>query len=58
MQIKACQHKLRIHEIAVDYRRRIGGVSKVSGDLRASVKTAVRIVAVLIRAAISRVAGN
>src|SRR5271168_2789950 len=33
MQIKAAQHRLRIKEIPVDYRKRIGGVSKVSGDL-------------------------
>jgi glycosyltransferase involved in cell wall biosynthesis len=51
MQIKACRHKLRIEEVPVDYRKRIGGVSKVSGDLRASVKTAIRIAAVLLRAA-------
>ena len=31
MQIKAAQRGLRIREITVDYRRRIGGVSKVSG---------------------------
>ena len=49
MQIKAVQMKLRILEVPVDYRCRIGGVSKVSGDFRASVKTAVRIFAVLLR---------
>jgi hypothetical protein len=54
MQIKACQHKLRIEEIAVDYRRRIGGVSTVSGDWRASVKAAVRILGVLFRTGMGR----
>ncbi|MEO7030667.1 MAG: glycosyltransferase family 2 protein [Acidobacteriaceae bacterium] len=49
MQIKAIQGGLRIQEIAVDYRRRIGGESKVSRNFVASVKTAVRIVAVLVR---------
>jgi glycosyltransferase involved in cell wall biosynthesis len=49
MQIKAVQHKLRIREITVDYRNRIGGASKVSGDLRASIKAAVRILEVLVR---------
>jgi len=49
MQIKALQQKLRVHEIAVDYRCRIGGVSKVSGNLTASFKTATRILAVLVR---------
>jgi len=51
MQIKALQQRLRVHEIAVDYRCRIGGVSKVSGNLTASFKTAARILAVLIRTA-------
>ncbi len=49
MQIKAVQHGLRVREITVDYRNRIGGVSKVSGDLRASAKAAVRILEVLVR---------
>jgi glycosyltransferase involved in cell wall biosynthesis len=54
MQIKACQYGLRIEEIAVDYRRRIGGVSKVSGDFRASVRAGVRILGVLVRTGIRR----
>ena len=49
MQIKAIQHHLRILEIPVVYRRRIGGVSKVSGDLRASIIAGYRIVRVLRR---------
>jgi hypothetical protein len=49
MQIKAVQHKLRIREIPVDYRNRIGGASKVSGNLRGSLKAALRILAVLFR---------
>lgn len=49
MQIKAAQHKLRIKEIPVDYRRRIGGTSKVSGDFKASLKAAARILEVLVR---------
>jgi len=49
MQIKAAQRGLRILEIPVDYRRRIGGTSKVSGDLGASAKAAVRILGVLFR---------
>jgi glycosyltransferase involved in cell wall biosynthesis len=49
MQIKAAKNKLRIQEIAVNYRRRIGGESKVSGNLTASVKTCIRIFAVLFR---------
>ncbi len=49
MQAKAAKQGLRIQEIPVDYRCRIGGLSKVSGDLRASLKTGIRILAVLFR---------
>ena len=54
MQIRAAQHKLRILEIPVDYRCRIGGVSKVSGDFTASAKAAVRILGVVFRIGLSR----
>jgi glycosyltransferase involved in cell wall biosynthesis len=54
MQIRAAQHKLRIHEIPVDYRCRIGGVSKVSGNLGASLKAATRILGVVFRIGLSR----
>lgn len=54
MQIKAAQHNLRIREITVDYRRRIGGVSKVSGDWKASIKAATRILEVLFRVGLRR----
>jgi hypothetical protein len=49
MQIKALKMKLRVVEIPVDYRRRIGGESKVSGNAWASVKAGVRILGVLAR---------
>jgi len=49
MQIKAARHGLRIQELPVDYRCRIGGLSKVSGNLRASILAAVRILGVFIR---------
>ncbi len=49
MQIKAVQHKLRISEIPMVYRRRIGGESKVSGNLRASFQAATRILGVFFR---------
>jgi glycosyltransferase involved in cell wall biosynthesis len=54
MQIKAAQHKLRILEIPVDYRKRIGGESKVSGNLWASFKAATRILEVFFRVGLSR----
>ncbi len=49
MQMKAAQRRLRILEVPVDCRRRQGGVSKVSGSLRASIKTAWRLVLVVFR---------
>jgi glycosyltransferase involved in cell wall biosynthesis len=54
MQIRAAQHKLRILEIPVNYRRRIGGVSKVSGNFSASLKAATRILGVVFRIGLSR----
>ncbi len=54
MQIKAAQHKLRIVEIPVDYRNRFGGESKVSGNFKASLKAAVRILQVLLRVGLSK----
>jgi glycosyltransferase involved in cell wall biosynthesis len=54
MQIKAAQHKLRVKELPVDYGCRIGGVSKVSGDLAASFKAAIRILGVFFRLGLSR----
>lgn len=54
MQIKAAQHGLRILEIPVDYRCRLGGVSKVSGDWKASFKTGRRILEILFRVGFNR----
>ncbi len=54
MQIKAAQHKLRIVEIPVDYRNRFAGESKVSGNFKASLKAAVRILEVLFRVGLGR----
>lgn len=49
MQVKAVKMGLRVVEIPVDYRCRIGGESKVSGNLAASFKAGVRILGVLVR---------
>lgn len=54
MQIRAAQRHLRILEIPVDYRRRMGGVSKVSGNVSVSVKAALRIFGVILRTLSSR----
>ncbi len=47
MQIKALRHGLRILEIPVRYRLRAAGENKVSGNLGASVRAAVKIFAVI-----------
>jgi glycosyltransferase involved in cell wall biosynthesis len=49
MQIKAVRMGLRVKEVAVDYRRRIGGESKVSGNFGTSIKAGVRILGVFRR---------
>ena len=49
MQIRAIQEDLRITEVPVRYRARYAGISKVSGDVRASIKAATRILEVLFR---------
>ncbi len=49
MQLKAITMGLRIREVPVHYRCRAGGVSKVSGNLRASWQTLLRIIEVFIR---------
>jgi glycosyltransferase involved in cell wall biosynthesis len=47
MIARTAQSGLRVAEVPVTCRRRGAGVSKVSGNLRASVKTAYRILAVI-----------
>ena len=54
MQIKAAQHHLRIVEMPVSYRRRIGGESKVAGNFSASIRASVRILEVLFRVGFRR----
>ncbi len=49
MQIRAVRMGLRIQEVPVRYRRRIAGVSKVSGDLKASFVAGTRILGVFWR---------
>lgn len=49
MQIKAVQDRLRIREVPMVYRCRVGGESKVSGNLHASFQAATRILGVFFR---------
>jgi glycosyltransferase involved in cell wall biosynthesis len=52
MQMKAARDGLRILEIPVNHRRRLGGESKVSGTFRGTFVAGSRIVATLIRVAL------
>ena len=49
MMARAARRGLRVREVPVGYRRRAGGESKVSGNLRASVRAGVRILAAILR---------
>jgi glycosyltransferase involved in cell wall biosynthesis len=51
MQMRAARTGLRIVELPVAHRRRAGGVSKVSGNLRGTIKASWRILAAFVRIA-------
>jgi hypothetical protein len=53
MQMRAAAAGLRVLEIPVDHRRRKGGVSKVSGNLRGGVAAAVNVCATFLRLALA-----
>ncbi len=54
MQMRAARAGLRILEVPIDYRRRAGGSSKISGTLKGSFLAATCILLTLSRIAISR----
>ena len=54
MQIKAAQHNVREMEIPVRYRKRGGGKSKVSGNIRGVIGAGVKILAVIFRSAFEK----
>ena len=54
MQMRAARAGLRIAELPVTHRRRTGGASKVSGNLRGAVRAGWRILAVFGRIALER----
>ena len=51
MQMRAARGRLRILEVPVDYRNRLGGQSKVAGSPRGSLKAGLRIMATFARVA-------
>jgi glycosyltransferase involved in cell wall biosynthesis len=54
MQMKAARAGLRILEVPMPYRCRLGGESKVAGSLRGSVRAAWRIVTTFFRVAMTK----
>jgi glycosyltransferase involved in cell wall biosynthesis len=51
MQMRVARLRLRVLELPVSYRRRLGGQSKVAGSLRGSIKAGLRIIATFARVA-------
>ena len=51
MQMKVARAGLRVLEVPVDYRRRLGGESKVAGSLRGSIKAGLKIMTTFARIA-------
>lgn len=51
MQMKAARARLRIVEVAVPYRCRVGGVSKVAGSLPGTLRAGGKIISTFIRVA-------
>jgi hypothetical protein len=52
MQMRAAKAHLRVLEIAVPYRKRLGGHSKVSGNFMLSIRVGLRLVATFVRVAV------
>lgn len=48
MQLKAAKHKLKVAEVAVDYRKRIG-FSKISGTVKGTFKAGYKIITTIFR---------
>ncbi len=55
MQMRVARAGLRVLEVPVAYRKRLGGESKVAGSLRGSVKAGVRIITTFARVALEPV---
>ena len=54
MQMRAARCGLRVLEVPVDYRRRAGGESKISGTVTGTLRAAIRIALTLARVALQR----
>jgi glycosyltransferase involved in cell wall biosynthesis len=53
MQVKALRHRLRVVEVPVDYRRRVG-VSKITGTVKGTVMAGYKILSTVLRYSIGR----
>jgi glycosyltransferase involved in cell wall biosynthesis len=51
MQMRVARLGLRVLEVPVAYRRRLGGKSKVAGSLRGSIQAGLKIISTLVRVA-------
>jgi glycosyltransferase involved in cell wall biosynthesis len=58
MQMRAARSRLRVREVPVDYRRRLGGESKVAGSLGGSLKAGLRIITTFVRVALEPAAAR
>ena len=58
MQMRVARRRLRVLELPVAYRRRIGGESKVAGSLRGSAKAGLMIVSTFARVALEPARGR
>ena len=58
MQMRVARAGLRVLEVPVAYRRRLGGQSKVAGSLRGSVKAGVKIISTFARVAMEPARGR
>jgi len=58
MIVKAARRGYRLAEVPLDYHRRMGGESKVSGNLRTSIRAAAAILSTLARHGFGRGAGQ
>jgi glycosyltransferase involved in cell wall biosynthesis len=54
MQMRVARAKLRVREVPVDYRCRIGGESKVAGSLSGSLRAGAKILSTFVRIATER----
>ena len=54
MQMKAARARLRIAEVSLPYRCRIGGHSKVAGSMRGTLKAGSRIISTFVRVAAAK----